>query len=87
MTAYYVVSEALTNVAKHSGATSSSVAVRIRYDELHIEVCDNGRGGADRRRGSGLQGLEDRLAALDGRLTVRSRQGAGTVLEAVLPCR
>jgi signal transduction histidine kinase len=81
-----VVSEALTNAAKHSGASSVAVAGRLRDDQLWIEVSDSGRGGAEGQRGSGLQGLADRLATLNGRLTVRSPVGGGTRLQAEIPC-
>jgi len=85
-TAYFVVSEALTNAAKHSGASSIAVAGRLRDGRLCIEVTDNGQGGADGRWGSGLQGLLDRLATLNGRLTVHSPVGGGTRLSAEIPC-
>jgi signal transduction histidine kinase len=85
-TAYFVVSEALTNAAKHSGASSIAVAGRLRDGRLWIEVTDNGRGGADGHWGSGLQGLVDRLATLNGRLTVHSPVGGGTRLWAEIPC-
>ncbi|HEX2274396.1 MAG TPA: histidine kinase [Acidimicrobiales bacterium] len=85
-TAYFVVSEALTNAAKHSGASSIAVEGRFQDGRLVIDVIDNGRGGADGHRGSGLQGLADRLATLDGRLTVDSPEGGGTRLRAEIPC-
>lgn len=85
-TAYFVVSEALTNAAKHSGASSIAVVGRLRDNLLWIAVTDNGRGGADGQWGSGLQGLSDRLATLNGRLTVHSPTGGGTRLEAEIPC-
>ena len=85
-TAYFVVSEALTNAAKHSGASSIAVAGRLRDGRLWIEVTDNGQGGADGHWGSGLQGLSDRLATLSGRLTVDSPIGGGTRLSAEIPC-
>lgn len=85
-TAYFVVSEALTNAAKHSGATSIAVVGRLRDGRLRIEVSDNGQGGADGHRGSGLQGLRDRLATLNGRLTVHSPVDGGTRLTAEIPC-
>lgn len=85
-TAYFVVSEALTNAAKHSGASLVEVAARVDEDQLRIEVSDNGHGGADRDRGSGLQGLADRLATLNGRLTVDSTAEGGTRLVAEIPC-
>lgn len=84
-TAYFVVSEALTNAAKHSGASSIEVRARIEEGRLRIEVTDNGSGGAD-HWGSGLQGLADRLATLNGRLTVNSLPQAGTRLRAEIPC-
>jgi signal transduction histidine kinase len=85
-TAYFVVSEALTNAAKHSAASRVTVEGRVHDGRLVIDVIDNGCGGADGHRGSGLQGLADRLATLDGRLTVDSPQGGGTRLRAEIPC-
>lgn len=85
-TAYFVVSEALTNAAKHSGASSIAVVGRLRDGGLWIAVSDNGCGGADGHWGSGLQGLLDRLATLNGRLTVHSPAGGGTRIEAEIPC-
>ncbi|MGV9340059.1 sensor histidine kinase [Streptomyces sp. NPDC003688] len=85
-TAYFVVSEALTNAAKHSGASSTMVVGRLRDGLLSIEVTDDGRGGADGQWGHGLQGLVDRLATLNGRLTVHSPQDGGTRLKAEIPC-
>ena len=83
-TAYFVVSEALTNVAKYADADSATVSVLLRDDRLVIEVTDDGRGGADPARGSGLSGLTDRIAALDGSLEVDSPVGAGTRIRAEL---
>lgn len=85
-TAYFVVSEALTNAAKHSSATGITVTGRLRAGRLLIEVTDDGCGGADGHWGSGLQGLGDRLATLNGRLTVHSPVGGGTRLRAEIPC-
>ncbi|WP_405145099.1 sensor histidine kinase [Sphaerisporangium sp. NBC_01403] len=85
-TAYFVVSEALTNAAKHSGASSIAVAGQLRDGRLWLEVTDNGQGGADGQWGSGLQGLVDRLAMLNGRLTVHSPADGGTRLGAEIPC-
>ncbi len=85
-TAYFVVSEALTNAAKHSAATSIAVVGRLRDGRLCIDVTDNGQGGADGHWGSGLQGLRDRLATLNGHLTVHSPIGGGTRLSAEIPC-
>jgi signal transduction histidine kinase len=83
--AYYVVSEALTNVAKYAQATSAGVTVRVDENRLSIEVTDDGVGGADRRLGSGLSGLADRVEALGGRLAVESPPGQGTRIRAQLP--
>jgi signal transduction histidine kinase len=84
--AYFVVSEALANVAKYARATHASVTVERRNGDLTVEVADDGVGGADVARGSGLRGLEDRVAALDGTLTVDSPAGRGTRLRAKIPC-
>jgi signal transduction histidine kinase len=83
--AYFVVSEALANVAKYSCATHASVLVKHADGEVTIEVADDGVGGADAGRGSGLRGLEDRLAALDGTLSLESAAGEGTRLRARIP--
>ena len=83
--AYFVVAEALTNVAKHSRATRARLEVRIAGGELTIEVSDNGRGGADVNR-NGLRGLRDRVQAVDGILMVVSPPGEGTTLRVELPC-
>jgi signal transduction histidine kinase len=85
-TAYFVAAEALTNVAKHSGATSATVTVRQRGTVLSLEIADNGRGGADPSRGSGLTGLADRVAVAGGRLLLSSPDGGPTVLRVELPC-
>src|SRR5439155_14182615 len=77
-TAYFVVSEALANVAKHARASSVIVASWLLGGRLVVEVADDGVGGADAARGSGLTGLTDRLAALDGTLRVDSPAGHGT---------
>jgi PAS domain S-box-containing protein len=83
-TAYFVVAEALTNVAKHARAASAAVAARIEDGTLRVEVRDDGVGGA-RPQGTGLQGLRDRLAALDGRLQVESPASGGTLVAAAIP--
>jgi len=83
--AYYVIAEALTNVAKYAQASSARVEVRALGDRLLIEVADDGVGGADSRSGSGLLGLEDRIAALGGRLHVESPPGEGTSVRADVP--
>jgi PAS domain S-box-containing protein len=84
--AYFVVSEALANAAKYSQATYVEVAVLRSGETLVVAVTDDGVGGADPRSGSGLGGLTDRVAALGGTLIVRSPQGGGTRVEAVIPC-
>ena len=87
MAAFYLVSESLTNVGKHADATSATVDVRHAGGEVVVEVVDNGVGGADTERGSGLRGLADRVEALDGRLRVWSPPGGGTRLRARDPVR
>ncbi len=84
--AYFVVSEALTNVAKYAQASSASVSVRRAGDVLRVEVADDGVGGADASRGSGLRGLADRVAALDGTIAVDSPAGGGTRVRVEIPC-
>ena len=84
--AYFVVAEALTNVAKYAQATHASVAVERRNGQAVVEVSDDGVGGADAGAGTGLTGLADRLAALDGRLEVVSPRGGGTIVRAEIPC-
>ncbi|TAK01609.1 MAG: sensor histidine kinase [Chloroflexota bacterium] len=84
-TAYFVVAEALTNVARYAAASHATVRVAAEGGALAIEVRDDGRGGADPGRGSGLRGLSDRVAAIGGTLEVDSPPGAGTVLRAHLP--
>ena len=83
--AYYVVSEALTNAAKHSRASRVQVEVEVRDRAFCIAVADDGVGGADAARGSGLLGLNDRVEAIGGTIIVESREGVGTSLTAVLP--
>jgi signal transduction histidine kinase len=83
--AYFVVAEALTNVAKHARATRAEVEVSRHGDVLRVLIRDDGAGGAD-PYGQGLAGLADRLAGVDGRLSVRSPAGGPTVIEAELPC-
>lgn len=84
--AYFVASEALANVTKHSGARSATVRCSWADGVLRLVVEDDGQGGADPARGSGLRGLHDRVAAFDGRLSVESRPGAGTRVVAEIPC-
>jgi signal transduction histidine kinase len=83
--AYFVVAEALTNVAKYSGAASATVTVRATDDGVSVTVTDDGRGGADPERGTGLRGLADRVAAIGGDLTITSPVGQGTIVLAELP--
>jgi signal transduction histidine kinase len=83
--AYFVVAEALTNVAKYAGANEATVAVRRTNGHAEVEVADDGVGGADPERGSGLRGLADRLGALDGSLSLDSPPGSGTTLRAEIP--
>jgi signal transduction histidine kinase len=85
--AYFIVAEALTNVAKHAGARHAWVLVEqpTPAAPVHLLVTDDGVGGADPARGSGLRGLRDRVAALDGRFAVSSPPGGPTHLDAVLP--
>ncbi|MBX5440138.1 MAG: hypothetical protein IRZ32_01280 [Solirubrobacteraceae bacterium] len=84
--AYFVVSEALANVAKYAGATHATVRVAREDDRAVVEVVDDGVGGADPAQGTGLRGLAERVAALDGRLEIVSPTGCGTVVRADLPC-
>ena len=83
--AYYTVSEALANAVEHAHAADAEVAVAARDGILHVRVRDNGRGGADSARGTGLTGLEDRAEALGGHLQLHSPRGVGTTLEITLP--
>jgi signal transduction histidine kinase len=84
--AYYVVCESLANIGKHAGATSASVEVARKNGEIVVEVVDDGVGGADSERGTGLRGLADRVEALDGRLRVWTPRGGGTRVRAEMPC-
>ena len=84
--AFYLVSESLANVDKHAQASTASVAVTRAGGQLIVEIVDNGIGGADTERGSGLRGLADRVEALGGRLRVWSPVGGGTRVQAELPC-
>jgi signal transduction histidine kinase len=83
--AYFVISEALANVTKYARATKATVRVRGLVDRMTIEVSDDGVGGADPQAGSGLRGLADRLAVLDGTITVASPVGGGTTIFAQIP--
>jgi signal transduction histidine kinase len=84
--AYYVVAETLTNVGRHAGARSAHVELRHGDRELTLEIGDDGRGGARRVPGSGLEGLAQRVEALDGTLEVDSPEGGPTTITARLPC-
>lgn len=85
--AYFVIAEALTNVAKHSHASRCAIMVRHREGVLLVRVTDDGMGGAAMAKGHGLRGLEDRLHAFGGRLSVDSPGGGPTTITAELPCR
>lgn len=84
--AFYVVSESLTNIDKHASARSAFVRLAREDGHLVVEAEDDGQGGADTERGSGLRGLADRVEALGGRLQVWSPDGSGTRLRAEIPC-
>ncbi|HEX5898081.1 MAG TPA: sensor histidine kinase [Solirubrobacteraceae bacterium] len=84
--AYFVISEALANVAKYAQATEATVAVRRTNGRVTVDVIDDGIGGADAAEGSGLRGLGDRVAALDGTLSLDSPPGEGTRLHVEIPC-
>jgi GAF domain-containing protein len=83
--AYYAVAEALTNIAKYAGASAAEVEATAGEGVLQVWVRDDGRGGADFARGSGLAGLKDRIEALGGRISLHSPPGAGTTLRIALP--
>jgi signal transduction histidine kinase len=83
--AYFVVSEALANVAKYARASVATVAIRRANGRVTVDVSDDGIGGAEAATGSGLSGLADRVAALDGTLTLESPEGAGTRVRAEIP--
>ncbi len=84
--AYFIVSESLTNIAKHAHATKIEIEVRRRGDRLSIRVTDDGRGGAVPAPGGGLAGLAQRASSVDGRLRVDSPPGGPTVIDVELPC-
>jgi signal transduction histidine kinase len=83
--AYFVVVEALTNAAKHSGASKARVFVREESGLVIVEIADDGNGGAEFGKGSGLAGLRDRIEALDGQLRLSSPKGGPTWLRAEIP--
>jgi signal transduction histidine kinase len=85
LAAYFVIAEALTNVAKYAKASRATVRIARHDGRLVVEVSDDGVGGADPCGGTGLRGLADRVAALDGRLELRSAGGGGTVVRAEIP--
>jgi signal transduction histidine kinase len=85
--AYYVVSEALANTAKHAKASAVHVDLETRGDFLHLSVRDDGIGGADLARGSGLIGLTDRVEAVGGTIAIASPIGGGTTVVVELPLR
>jgi signal transduction histidine kinase len=84
--AYYLVSESLANIGKHAQATSAMIDVARSNGRVIVEIVDDGVGGADTERGSGLRGLADRVEALDGRLRVWTPVGHGTRVRAEIPC-
>jgi signal transduction histidine kinase len=85
--AYFVVAEGLTNVVRYARATHARVTVELRSGAVHVVVADDGVGGADAAHGSGIRGLAERLAVLEGSLSLDSPPGGGTRLEARIPCR
>jgi signal transduction histidine kinase len=85
ITAYYVAAEAFTNAAKHASASAVDIFVEEADGTLTVQVRDDGVGGADPRRGSGLTGLRDRVEAVGGSMTVGSGAGAGTTVTVLLP--
>ena len=86
VTAYFVVVEALANVAKHSSATRAAVTAAVRGDRLLLDVRDDGCGGADPERGTGLTGLADRVSAVGGTVALSSPPGGPTLLHVEIPC-
>ncbi len=86
-TMYYLINEAMTNIAKHSGATSAQVRGRYHSDLLILDITDDGHGGVAPEAGSGVTGLADRVTALDGRMRVSSPAGGPTLLHVEVPCR
>ena len=84
--AYYVVCESLANIGKHAQATSATIDVVRSNGHIVVEIVDDGIGGADSERGTGLRGLADRVEALGGRLRVWTPRGGGTRVRAEMPC-
>jgi signal transduction histidine kinase len=85
-TAYFVIAEALTNLARHASATDARIEAACRNGELQVQVVDDGVGGAEIGRGSGLGGLRDRVTAVGGTFLVDSPTGGGTTVRAAIPC-
>jgi signal transduction histidine kinase len=85
-TVYFTVAEALTNIAKHSGAARATVRLRRRDDRLWVDVTDDGHGGAQADGGSGLTGIRRRVEAHDGTFALSSPEGGPTVLTVSVPC-
>jgi signal transduction histidine kinase len=86
-TLYYLINEAMTNIARHSGATTASVRGRYHADVLILDITDDGHGGVDPEAGTGVTGLADRVSALQGRMRVSSPVGGPTLLHVEVPCR
>jgi signal transduction histidine kinase len=84
--AYFVVAEALTNATRHAAATRAKVSVVDQHDHAVVEISDDGVGGADPSKGTGLAGLAGRIDGIDGRMTIDSPEGGPTVIRAELPC-
>ena len=85
-TAYFVVAEALTNVARHSNATDARITVRDTGERLPVDIWDNGAGGANPTAGTGLEGLAGRVGAVDGSFRLDSPAGGPTTIRVELPC-
>jgi signal transduction histidine kinase len=83
---YYLIAEALTNISRYAQATRAWITITHGDGLARIEICDDGIGGADPDRGTGLSGLADRIGALDGRLAIDSPSGRGTTIAAEIPC-
>jgi signal transduction histidine kinase len=84
--AYFIVNEALTNVARHASATRAHISIARAGDRLVVEIRDNGKGGADPARGTGLSGMRERVTALGGNMYVISPPGGPTTISVELPC-
>jgi signal transduction histidine kinase len=84
--AYFVVSESLTNITKHAQASQAEVVVQRAGDRLHVIISDDGVGGADPARGTGLTGLANRAASVDGTFDIASPPGGPTLITVDLPC-